>query len=98
MSTLIFLRGDQFSNIENGAVGDLRHCCNLHRLRCGAFRLLSDAAAGVLEAELQQLEAAAAGFPLHLTDVAPDLAVHHFFRQWDGDYTVEAQDGTDTGI
>ena len=54
-------------------------------------RLLSEVAAGMSEAEVLAMEAAAVGFPLYLTGVAPGVPLEHFFRQWGGDFTLESK-------
>ena len=65
---------------------------------CISRRLLSEAAAQLSDTDVAAMEAAAAGYPVHLTDVQPGLDVRSFFSRWGDDVTaVQQASGSDTG-
>ena len=43
------------------------------------------------------MEAAAAGYPVHLTDVQPGLDVHSFFSRWGDSVAAVQKTGGDSG-
>ena len=72
----------------------------IHELSAGVCirRLLSEAAAQLADADVTAMEAAAAGYLIHLTDVQPGLDVHSFFSRWgDNVAAVQQASGSDTG-
>ena len=74
-------------------------CCILTQAPFIARRLLSEAAAQLTDADVAAMEAAAVGFPVHLTDVQSGLDVHSFFSRWsDSVAAVQHTGGGDTGV
>jgi len=62
-----------------------------------ARRLLSETAAQLTDADVAAMEAATAGYPVHLTDVQPGLDVHSFFSRWGDSVAAVQKTGADSG-